>query len=121
MRNAGSSHVASGDELARAETVSCVTIDQLLAEGIVDGDRLGLVWIDVEGHELAVLAGARSLTDVPIVIEYQPRLHKNLDRLHALIQGRYGRVFDIPSEMPTSSATLTAKHPSETTDLLLLT
>ena len=55
-RNGGSSHVATGDDAT--DLVPSVSVDALLERGTVTGSRLGLVWIDVEGHEAAVLAGA---------------------------------------------------------------
>jgi hypothetical protein len=47
-----------------------VTLDGLVARGIVPPERAGLLWIDAQGHEPAVLAGASSLIDagVPMVV-----------------------------------------------------
>jgi hypothetical protein len=48
-----------------------VTLDALLeAEGL-SAAEVGMVWIDVQGHELAVLRGARSLLaeHIPVVVE----------------------------------------------------
>ena len=52
--------------------VPALTFDDEVAAGHILLDDLGLAWIDVQGHELEVLKGARSLLDahVPLVIEY---------------------------------------------------
>jgi FkbM family methyltransferase len=89
----GSSRVTDatgGDAVAR-----CVTIDSLIADGTIERSRLALVWIDVEGHEAAVLAGATRLGAVPLVVEYLPELHADLDRFRDLLGARGGRVFDL--------------------------
>ncbi len=50
-------------------SVPAVTVDSLLAEGVVDLDHVGLVWLDAAGHEGHVLSGATTLLEhgVPIV------------------------------------------------------
>lgn len=115
-RNAGSSHVA-GERNERTLEVPCVTIDSLFREDVVRRARLGLVWIDVEGHEAAVLAGATSLTGVPIVMEYQPKLQVDLIALHDLISMHSSRIFDLTTGSPVSPEQL---RNSPTTDLLLM-
>lgn len=67
--NFGGHHVAAG-ATADAVSVEAVTLDGLVARGIVAPERTGLVWIDAQGHEPAVLAGASSLIDagVPMVV-----------------------------------------------------
>jgi FkbM family methyltransferase len=39
------------------------TLDTLAEEGTVDVDEVGLLWLDVEGHELDVLTGATTLLE----------------------------------------------------------
>lgn len=53
-------------------TVPASTFDDEVAKGTIPLAELGLAWIDVQGHELDVLKGARSLLSagVPLVIEY---------------------------------------------------
>jgi FkbM family methyltransferase len=41
--------------------VPCTTLDAALLPRLASGDRIGLVKIDVEGHELAVLEGATGI------------------------------------------------------------
>jgi FkbM family methyltransferase len=54
--------------------VELVTLDQLATRGLIDLERAGLLWIDAEGHEGHVLAGAGTLADrgVPTVVEFHP-------------------------------------------------
>ena len=67
--NFGGHHVATGPA-QDVVSVEAVTLDGLVTQGIVDPERVGLVWIDAQGHEPAVLAGASSLVDagVPMVV-----------------------------------------------------
>lgn len=101
-------------------TARSVTIDSLLADGTVDGAELALVWIDVEGHEAAVLAGARTLGAVPIVLEHDPAQQPDLAPLHALIDARGGRLYDLATGAATSLDRLEARQSPPATDLLLL-
>jgi len=72
--NAGDNRIVgrgdSGDQ--RTVAVRATTIDDEVASGSIRLDEIGLVWLDVQGHELEVLAGAATLlaSDVPLVIEY---------------------------------------------------
>lgn len=115
-------------------TVPLIRFDDLVAELPIDLSRVGIVWMDVQGHEGHVLAGAASLraTDVPVAIEYWPyglRRADGLDLLHDVIAADYRTVVDIrasmaglAAEMPASDvATLAGRYSGETyTDLLLL-
>jgi FkbM family methyltransferase len=67
--NWGGHRVSDGDGPARV-TVEAVTLDGLVEQGVVQAERVGLVWIDAQGHEPAVLAGASKLIEqgVPIVV-----------------------------------------------------
>lgn len=105
----GSSRVA-----AQGYCASATTIDALLAGGTIDAERLALVWIDVEGHEAAVLAGGRSLPAVAIVLEHDPAQQPDLSALHAEIARRASRLIDLASGEEVALAGL------GTTDLLIL-
>lgn len=73
--NFGDTRLLNGDASSvDVETVTTRSIDSLVAEGLIDVARIGLLWIDVQGHDPFVLAGARSLieADVPVVVEYWP-------------------------------------------------
>jgi FkbM family methyltransferase len=60
-------------------SVPVTSLDALAAAGTIVPDDVGLLWIDVEGHEGHVLAGACSLLErgVPVVFELHTR---RLDR-----------------------------------------
>jgi hypothetical protein len=75
----GASMDASGEPTARREIVQCVRLDNIAAEG-----QVGLIKIDVEGHELEVLKGCDG-----IFARCHPLLYVENDRLEkseALIQ-----------------------------------
>jgi FkbM family methyltransferase len=57
-------------------TVRTVTLDGLVDEGVIDVDRAGLLWLDVQGHETQVLKGASRLVagGCPILFEWQPKM-----------------------------------------------
>ena len=64
---------AAADEARGVQVaVRATTFDDEVTAGTVDLDELGLVWLDVQGHEVDVLAGAASLlrSSVPLVMEY---------------------------------------------------
>jgi FkbM family methyltransferase len=67
--NWGGHRVSDGDGSATV-TVEAVMLDGLVEQGVVQPERVGLVWIDAPGHEPAVLAGASSLIErgTPIVV-----------------------------------------------------
>lgn len=74
--NSGDHRVqAGGRSLDRAtETVALVTLDGLAEDGTIERDQIALAWVDVQGFEGAVLAGATKLLEagIPIVLEFWP-------------------------------------------------
>jgi FkbM family methyltransferase len=54
--------------------IDLITLDQLAEDGVIDRDLVGMIWIDVEGHEGHVLKGAATLVErgVPLVLEVDP-------------------------------------------------
>ena len=54
--------------------VELVTVDRLVETGVIDAERVGMLWIDAEGHEGHILEGAGALAErgVPIVLEFNP-------------------------------------------------
>jgi FkbM family methyltransferase len=102
--------------------------------GIEPGD-IGLVWVDVQGHEPQVLAGATGLIEsgVPLVIEYWPYGLKRaggLERLHQQLGESFTDVWDLGEEgaqgppeslAPDALASHAARYPSanDSTNLLL--
>ncbi|HVL04098.1 MAG TPA: FkbM family methyltransferase [Acidimicrobiales bacterium] len=116
-------------------SVPLTRFDDVARELPIDLDNVGLVWMDVQGHEGHVLAGASSLLarDIPVAMEYWPyglRRAQGLTLLHDLIRGAYRTVVDVrasmtgsgPAEVPASQVhTLSERYDGEAyTDLLLL-
>lgn len=91
--NAGDNRIVSDDAtVGRSTTVriQARTFDAEVDAGRIPLDRLGLALMDVQGHELEVLHGARGLlaARVPLVIEYatamtDPTARQELDELLA--------------------------------------
>ena len=73
-------------------TVPLTTLD----EAGRDASSAGLLWLDVEGHELEVLEGAGTLLGrgVPAVLELIPR-RLELEALGALLARHYTDVVDL--------------------------
>lgn len=66
----------------------------------IDVGRIGMFWVDAQGHEGQILAGAGWITgaDIPMVLEYWPyglRRAEGLGLLHALVAEQYRRVIDV--------------------------
>jgi FkbM family methyltransferase len=90
---------ALGERERSVVEVEATTLDSLCASGAVEIERAGLAWIDVQGHEPNVLAGAERLTasGVPVVVEYSPyhlRASAGLERFDAIVGERYTHVLD---------------------------
>lgn len=111
--------------------VNGMRFDDMVATHNIDLDRVGLVWIDAQGHDGRILAGADSLlrSDVPVVAEYWPyglRRASSLDLFHQIVSEHYSTVVDIggdsPVEYPAGDVhSLAATYTGiEHTDLLLL-
>ena len=84
--NAGDNRVVSGKPAADARglvRVPARTFDDEVAAGRIQLDELGLVWLDVQGHEGDVLRGAGSLlsSNVPVVLEYATAMMSTQARL----------------------------------------
>lgn len=77
-------HAIAGSETGEhgfvgREEVPVTTLDALAESGVIDPHEIALLWIDVEGHEAAVLRGASTiLTNAPpVVLEVNPEtLHR---------------------------------------------
>jgi FkbM family methyltransferase len=86
--------------------IELTTLDQLAADGVLAPDRVGMLWVDAEGHEGHVIEGATTLTErgVPIVLEFHPAgIDQRGDRgkVHAVADERYTHFVDVrraPSE-----------------------
>ncbi len=132
--NAGDNRIVGMGHASRRTTVqvSARTFDDEVAAGRIPLDELGLVWLDVQGHEGEVLAGAESLlsSGVPIVLEYATGM---LDddarrRLDDIIATRFEVIVDLGwcsltnrlRFQPASVVRSLAGRRSVETDLLLL-
>jgi FkbM family methyltransferase len=65
-------HGRAGETVA----VKTVTLDGLVARGVIDPDQVGLLWLDAAGGEVNALAGASTLIEagVPIVTKIRGKL-----------------------------------------------
>jgi len=95
-------HARAPGELAEMAVVEVelVTLDHLVKTGVIDADRVGMVWIDAEGHEGHILGGASALADrgTPIVFEFHPKgLEERGDRekVHSLAEECYTHFVDV--------------------------
>ncbi|MDQ3759473.1 MAG: FkbM family methyltransferase [Actinomycetota bacterium] len=112
------------------------SLDSLVDDGTISLDDVALAWIDTQGHEAHVLAGAGCLAQarVPVYLEYWPYALERaggLGRLNDIIQGAWAEVADIgfgregarrrvTGEIETIAAAYSANDPSAATNLLLL-
>lgn len=96
----------------------------------IDYDDVGVVWLDVQGHEGHALAGARQLleSNVPVVVEFSPsmlnRTEGGMGLLLDVVARHFSTVVDIRGgrTLPvTDISTLVAEYPGDRyTDLVLL-
>jgi FkbM family methyltransferase len=132
---AGTSRAGTqGEARRRTISVPLLPLDDVLAEeGIAPAD-VGLLWVDTQGHEGQVLAGAATLlaAQVPACVEYWPyglRRADGLDPLNGIIRASFSRFLDlrrlqggVPVASPVEHIDRVQDHyPAERyTDLLLL-
>jgi FkbM family methyltransferase len=116
---------------ATTVTVPLTTLDVLAQDGGLEPERAGLLWLDVERHELEALEGATMLLkrSVPVVIEFIPRVLRGegkLDQLCALLARHYTHLVDLrekggPEPVPLGDLPALAKRYGRGfTDLLVL-
>jgi FkbM family methyltransferase len=87
-------------ESARATiSVPARSLRDALAQASVRTEEIGLVWVDTQGHEGQVLAGAGDLPGkAPWVMEYWPyglRRAQGLDLFHQFVTQYFSHVIDI--------------------------
>jgi FkbM family methyltransferase len=102
--NAGDHQVLAGGEGVAGDRelveVRAARLDTLVEAGEVDLDRVGVAWLDVQGHEGQLLAGAAKLLEraIPLVAEYWPaglRAAGGHDRFVDLVSAAYTRFVDL--------------------------
>lgn len=82
--------------------VKKVTLDQLVDRSLVEADGTGLIWIDAQGEEGQILAGAGKLLEhgVPVILEIAPRhleRHNGAATLSAVAAECYSGLVDLRS------------------------
>jgi FkbM family methyltransferase len=107
-------------------------LDGYVEDGTLALDRVGLAWIDVQGHEGHVFGGARKLlsSEVPVVCEFWPyalRRAGGFERFQGELAGRRSSFVDLgdaaAGSQPIDCLEALAerlRRPDESTDLLLL-
>ena len=97
--NAGDNRIVeAGDDATLA--IRSTTLDREVERGTIDLARVGLVWMDIQGHEPDALAGATTLLDrdIPLVIEYSTRMlraARRLDWLESVALEHYTEFVDL--------------------------
>jgi FkbM family methyltransferase len=102
-------------------TVDTRTIDDILLSLDIGPEDVGLVWIDVEGHEIEALRGMQRLraAQVPIVSEVSMAKHTatEVDTLRTLLSENYTSAQHLQAPDSTSSpparSDTTSKHISD--------
>lgn len=124
--------VQSGDyheERWATVTVPAAPLDAIVTDAEVDPSKIGLVWVDTQGHEGQVLASAPTLLAhrLPFVIEYWPyglRRSDGLELLHSIISDTFSTVVDARrgQRFPAQDMATLADHYTgrSYTDLLLV-
>jgi len=115
--NGGAHRVTADEPREDGVKVAMTTYDEAARVHEIDADAVGLVWIDVEGHELLVLLGASTLLArrVPLVLEFWPELIPDgADALTELLcTAGYQNFYDLRSNTwlyPQRIRTLPALH-----------
>ena len=79
--NPGGSSVVS-EEASASDTVELVSLDDFFEKSELDPQMIKYIWIDVEGFEARLLAGAHSVLrqiEVPIFMEFIPQFYSETD------------------------------------------
>jgi FkbM family methyltransferase len=128
----GGKHHLIGRWRLGAETlhIPLATLDELVADGRLEAETVGLLWLDIQGHELEALEGARTLLRraIPIVMELDERQLRpaQIETLRALLGEHYtgvidlSRVRDEPNARPLSALEeIARRHEGTYTDVLV--
>jgi FkbM family methyltransferase len=87
-------------EERRGVEVDVIRLDELIDRGDIQLDTLGLLWMDVQGHEGQVLSGACKLlrSGIPIVVELWPaglRRAGGVEAFWDALEGNYRWAVDL--------------------------
>jgi len=85
--------------------IPTTTFDTLVGSGKIKLAATGIVWIDVQGHDGHVLAGASTLreTGIPVVVEFWPYglgRSGGLERLESVVERDYRWFIDLRAAHP---------------------
>ncbi len=109
-RNSGGHRVGEGEGI----DVRAATLPELLAEGEVEQDEIGLIWMDAQGSEEAILEGAPELVGaVPAVVEVRPSDWRDLQG----VLDAYAEAIDLRTGEAVDGGKV---EPATYTDLLLV-
>lgn len=100
VRPEGKSGGALGEESWPTTEVRIATLDSFVESGEVDADAVSMLWVDAQGHEGQILAGASGVLDrrVPTVIEFWPyalRRAEGFELLTRIVSERFSAVVDL--------------------------
>jgi len=101
VTNSGAHQVTFGQsDKDSALQVSCVTLDDFLKKNQLNPRDIGLIWIDIQGHEAHALAYSRLLKQhiVPVFTEFWPyglMKQKGLENYIRFIRQRYSRFVEL--------------------------
>lgn len=110
--------------------VPLTTLDELVGDGSLDAEGVGLLWLDIQGHELQALEGAQTLLrrSTPIVMELDTRQVglAQIEALRDLLDEHYTSLLDLstvadePDVQPLSGLEEIARRHEDThTDVLV--
>lgn len=94
-----------GEDRRATRLVPTTTFDRLVESGRIDLARTGIVWVDVQGHDGHVLAGARTLRDtgIPVVVEFWPyglERSGGVEQLEGIVEHDYRWFVDLRASTP---------------------
>jgi FkbM family methyltransferase len=114
--NAGDHRVASTGEVP----IRLVRLDTALADA--RAAQVDLLWMDTQGHEAQVLAGAsRLLVQHPVIVtEFWPSVLGARLTDFAELLAEYKTVVDLATGVPTTIDSAAARYANGSTDLLLI-
>lgn len=129
----GSKHHLVPEEHSGDGTVGVplLTLDELVEDGGIEIEAVGLLWLDIEGHELEALQGAQALLkrSIPIVMEFDPRVldGARFEAFRDLLGPHYTGMVDLRAATPDNAEVLpltafeqiAARYPNIYTDLLV--